>query len=592
MKNRNLLKTNLHISLILIIGFVVIAVLGYQANYISSLKSMEQVSSLSAEGIYYQLTTTFTKPVNVSLTMANDSLLRQHLEEENTHLDDAAYAEATKEYLNGYKEKYGFDAVFLVSAGTRRYYNFNGVDRILKKGEAENEWYDTFLESDRECALNVDNDEVAGAENEITVFVNCKVRDKNNQILGVVGVGIRVNSMKELLQTYEKKYNLNAFLVDEDGVVQISTMWTGYEHKDWFETYDQEGLRQEILGWDSDSSNLELWTNTHTKSVEKSYIVTRRISELSWNLVVMQDTGILLRQIKIQIFLTFLIMIGVIAAVLVIVTLVMRKYNERIVTLAKEKQETFKTATEQMYDHIYEINISQNRAADKRAEEYFKSLGAGGLCYDEVLYVISEKQIKEEFRKGYIETLKRENVIRQFESGRNHLRYDFMMTKDGKNYFWMRIDAHIFCSEEDNTIHMFTYRKNIDQEKKQELRALTDDMTGFYSKVYTEQVIDEILKKNFGEKDILGRVGGDEFAALLPVSEKDTVKDKAQELSRALCRECRQQKASWQMTASIGIALAPQDGTDFQTLYKNADIALYQAKKNGRNGFFIYTAKE
>ena len=79
MKNNRLFKTNAVISLILLIGFALTAALSYHANYRTSLDSMEQISTLTADGICYQLTAMFTKPVNVSLTMSQDSLLREHL---------------------------------------------------------------------------------------------------------------------------------------------------------------------------------------------------------------------------------------------------------------------------------------------------------------------------------------------------------------------------------------------------------------------------------------------------------------------------------------------------------------------------------
>ena len=78
-KNRELLKTNVLVSVILIFGFVVTAFFSYQANYEASLNNIEQVASLTTEGIYYQLTALFTKPINISITMAHDSLLVDHL---------------------------------------------------------------------------------------------------------------------------------------------------------------------------------------------------------------------------------------------------------------------------------------------------------------------------------------------------------------------------------------------------------------------------------------------------------------------------------------------------------------------------------
>ena len=136
-----MLRTNILVCLIIVAGFLVTAVLSYQANYSASIENIEQVSRLTSEGVYYQMSSTFTKPVNVSLTMANDSLLKDYLSREEGHLEEAGYIDILREYLKGYQAKYGYDSVFLVSAATGRYYNFNGLDRVLVKGDPENAWY-------------------------------------------------------------------------------------------------------------------------------------------------------------------------------------------------------------------------------------------------------------------------------------------------------------------------------------------------------------------------------------------------------------------------------------------------------------------
>ncbi len=629
MKDNHLLRINLNITVILVIGFALTAVLSYRANYQASLDNIEQVSSLTAEGIYYRLTTRFTKPVNISLTMAHDNLLARHLTGEARHPEDRAYVETTREYLDTYRKKYGFDSVFLVSTATGRYYNFKGIDRVLTRDNPENTWYFRLMNSDQEYALHVDNDEVRGADNKITVFVNCKVKDAAGRVLGVVGVGIRIDSLKELLKSYEEKYRVTASLISKSGGIEISTTHTGHEKKDWFETYRQEDIRKKILSWNNDSSSLTLWTPTAPLSREKSFIVVRYIPELSWNLVVAQNTGLLISEMRAQLYQTCAILVFVIVVVLVIVTTVIRKFNKRITQLMEERQAFFKKATEQMYDNICEFNITRNCAEQAWTGEYFETLGAKGLPYDQAIRIIAEKQIKKEFRERYLAIFDPRNVMREYAAGNNHLRYDFMISQDGTEYSWTRVDAHVFYSAEDKCIHMVTYRKDIEREKKKELQAVTDEMTGFYTKKATERAICELLfqkpdsgyaffifdidnfkqandrfghafgdicirtftaiiRRHFKERAVLGRIGGDEFAAFVPIPDREWAERKAETLSAALCTECLDGPARWRMTASIGVALAPQSGTDFNTLYQNADAALYQVKKRGKNGFSVH----
>ena len=85
-----------------------------------------------------------------------------------------------------------------------------------------------------------------------------------------------------------------------------------------------------------------------------------------------------------------------------------------------------------------------------------------------------EMCIRDRFREGYVSTFDPPNVIREYERGNHHLRYDFQMSEDADKYFWMRIDAYVFYSAEDDSIHMFTYRKNIEEEKKIQIQAVLD----------------------------------------------------------------------------------------------------------------------
>ena len=392
MKNNKLFQTNLLVSSILVVGFILTAFFSYRANYRASLENIEQVSSLTAEGIYYQLKAMLTKPVNISLTMSHDSLLVDHLLAENSRMDALDFAETTKTYLETYQKKYGFDSVFLISANSGRYYNFNGLDRVMEKGDPENEWYYELLDNDLEYSLNVDNDQVEGADNRITVFVNCKVTAPDGAVIGIMGVGIQIDYLEELLQEYEDSYGNQASLINQDGFIEISTTYNGYEKKDWFGVYGQEHIREQVLDFRESDNSMEFWTDTGPKEGKRSFIVERYIPELSWHLVVEQNNSAIVSEIKDRLYQTGVIIIAIIITVLVVITTVLRNFNRQITQLMEERQDAFKRATEQLYDNIYELNITRNKYANKLTEQYFGSLGAGDLPYDQGLKVIAEKQ--------------------------------------------------------------------------------------------------------------------------------------------------------------------------------------------------------
>lgn len=93
--------------------------------------------------------------------------------------------------------------------------------------------------------------------------------------------------------------------------------------------------------------------------------------------------------------------------------------------------------------------------------------------------------------------------------------------------------------------------------------------------------------------DTLARWGGDEFTLLLPQihSLEDALKV-AERMVNALKPAFELDGHQLYITSSIGIAVYPQDGTDIQTLFKNADAALYRAKAEGRNNYKVYAPEQ
>jgi len=93
------------------------------------------------------------------------------------------------------------------------------------------------------------------------------------------------------------------------------------------------------------------------------------------------------------------------------------------------------------------------------------------------------------------------------------------------------------------------------------------------------------------DEDIIARWGGDEFTLLLPnLKTPEDAAKVAQRIARSLKPVFRLDNHDLHITCSVGIAIYPQDGSDADTLLKNADVALYRAKERGRNNYQFYTA--
>lgn len=93
-----------------------------------------------------------------------------------------------------------------------------------------------------------------------------------------------------------------------------------------------------------------------------------------------------------------------------------------------------------------------------------------------------------------------------------------------------------------------------------------------------------------GEADTVARLGGDEFAILVATegNQRETAIAMANKLLEAVAAPCDLDGHHLEMRTSIGIALAPEHGTEVDELMKNADLALYKAKSEGRDTYRFF----
>jgi diguanylate cyclase (GGDEF)-like protein len=97
------------------------------------------------------------------------------------------------------------------------------------------------------------------------------------------------------------------------------------------------------------------------------------------------------------------------------------------------------------------------------------------------------------------------------------------------------------------------------------------------------------LRAVLRDEDTVTRLGGDEFIFLLPGAGADGAANVAQKLLYAIAQPCRIEQFDLTMSASIGIALYPNDGGDLESLSKSADAAMYRVKTEGRHGYRFFT---
>lgn len=105
------------------------------------------------------------------------------------------------------------------------------------------------------------------------------------------------------------------------------------------------------------------------------------------------------------------------------------------------------------------------------------------------------------------------------------------------------------------------------------------------------QKVGKILEENFRRTDVIARLGGDEFIVYMKdITDRKAIENTLEKLLGKLKLTCQGEQDAIAVSASVGIALVPADGSRFEDLYERSDRALYQAKGKGKNRFCFFQA--
>lgn len=202
------------IAAILFLSFFGVSYLNYTINRSSvHAEIVRNDLPLTMDNIYSELTAKMTKPLLISSSMANDTFLKAWIR------DGEKDQRKIIQYLAELKTKYGFFTSFLVSAQSNFYYRYSGIHKTITRKDDHDVWFYDFLESQREYDFDVDTDEAA--DNILTIFINYRVMGNSGQTIGVTGVGVKVDTIAQLISNYLAKYSRTVFLTDKNGKIQV-----------------------------------------------------------------------------------------------------------------------------------------------------------------------------------------------------------------------------------------------------------------------------------------------------------------------------------------------------------------------------------
>jgi len=168
----------------------------------------------------------------------------------------------------------------------------------------------------------------------------------------------------------------------------------------------------------------------------------------------------------------------------------------------------------------------------------------------------------------------------------NHLAtYDSLTQIPNRNYFVQYLDKAVSRARRSGSMLGLVFL-DLDRFKG------VNDTLGHHFGDKLLVAASERIARSVRDGDVIARMGGDEFAVLLEnVSDIQAAEAVARKLTSTLSEPYLLDGRTVNATVSIGITIYPNDRGDPATLVKNADIAMYQAKNAGRNGFKFFTER-
>ncbi len=307
----------------------------------------------------------------------------------------------------------------------------------------------------------------------------------------------------------------------------------------------------------------------------------------------------------------------------------MEKEQEAQKKALQQSEERYRLAIEGSKDGIYDWDIANNSF-------YFPKQTREILGLSEQVEINTLEDLLTYFHPDDVDpTIS--NLSEHIAGKTNYFQAEFRMrTKDG-DYRWIQGRGKVIFDDEGNPVRIAGSNTDITEVRnaQEEIRRLAffDTLTGLPNKVQLENMLkwdmtsavknkkklavlfldldnfksvndtfghvvgDELLKEFANRltslwdgKVTLARMGGDEFILIVKdTSCHDKIVQVCKRIFSSLNMPFRLRNQDLFMTASIGISIFPQDGKTIEDLFRNADAAMYEAKREGKNMYRFFT---
>ncbi len=308
--------------------------------------------------------------------------------------------------------------------------------------------------------------------------------------------------------------------------------------------------------------------------------------------------------------------------------------EEKVAQQASIKDTQYKNAIKNHSLWSFEVDLDKNQFinCEKKFMDYLENVE--NKKYDNIIDLFIDQNVVDQFQTTIKNFLSKDYLMKEFRSGKDMIQSEARMLFYGE-YKWIKIIVNLFKDPFTNNLICYAILNDISEEKNKQVKLQEkvdlDYMTLMYKRekfidefdkyvsqksgdTYSacilvdldnfkrvndtfghdcgDQVIIDFAKKvrnNIKKSDFCGRLGGDEFIIMLKNFKSiKEIKQRVEQLAKILILYFDFNGVKYEQTCSLGVDII-KEKVDFLTAYKNADIALYKTKNNGKGNVTFHT---
>ncbi|PKO89255.1 MAG: GGDEF domain-containing protein [Betaproteobacteria bacterium HGW-Betaproteobacteria-10] len=334
------------LSLLLSAAFFATTLLGYFVSKQAIRAAIiGQDLPLTSSNIYSEIQKDLVRPVLVSSTMAHDTFLRDWVLKGENNVSEMA------RFLEEVKVRHGAFSSFFVSEKTGNYYTSAGIAKKISPTEQRDAWYYRVRAMKEDYEINVDRDMIN--RDALTIFVNYRVFDFAGNYIGATGIGLTVDAVYQLINSYQQRFQRTIYFVDTAGREVLLGDASGA----------RANLRQRPgLGAQMDQIlKKSAGSYQFTDNGDNHILNVNYLSELKWYLFVEQNEDLALAGVRNTLYANLAISLLVTLIVIFLTYLTLNRYHAKIETMASTDK-----LTGLLNRHAFSILIDKLLASYRR----------------------------------------------------------------------------------------------------------------------------------------------------------------------------------------------------------------------------------